>query len=162
MIFIHPLSYSFAIPSQWHHFIIPKGPVGMLPGSPAPWAHNPWGLALEGTENLQKSKKGLANRGLSPQYSGKIRGKSTLDNRACSELFGAESGLSRPIRAFLGPIPRHLTATGESRNSPEKARFGPIGAFRAKPSFAKPPFGFPRKKAHRLSQQKLFGNPLRT
>ena len=40
----------------------------------------------------------------------------------------------------LKPIPPHLTATGEEQKLP---LFGPIGAFRAKPPFAKPQFGFP-------------------
>ena len=33
---------------------------------------------------------------------------------------------------------------GKGRNCPERALFGPIGAFRAKPPFAKPSFGLPR------------------
>ena len=69
---------------------------------------------------------------------------------AKSGLFGADWGLSRVDRAFSGPIREQLLAlraTGESRNCPENALFGPVGAFRAKPPFAKPFFGFPRVSA---------------
>ena len=82
---------------------------------------------------------------LRPNFSEKIGGNSPLGE---SGLFGADWGLSKVYRgffgAFSGPIPPHLTTTIKSRKCPKKALFGPIGAFRAKPPFAKPPFGFPR------------------
>ena len=90
--------------------------------------------------SLGKSKRGLANGGLSPKFSEKIGGKSALENRAFSGLIGAFPG---PIGAFSGLTP-HPTTTREERTLPRKGPFGPIGAFRAKPLFAKPPFGFPR------------------
>ena len=49
-------------------------------------------------------------------------------------LFGAARG------QFL----RTSQPLGKSRRYPDKALFGPIGGFRAKPPFAKPPFGLPR------------------
>ena len=39
----------------------------------------------------------------------------------------------------VGTIPPHPTATGEEKKLPRKALLGPIGAFQAKPPFAKPP-----------------------
>ena len=58
---------------------------------------------------------------------------------------GSFRGLSRGLfGAFSGPILLRAPPPREKRrNCPERALFGPIGAFRAKPPFAKPPFGFP-------------------
>ena len=74
-----------------------------------------------------------------PQIKEKI-GKEIIPGK--SGLFGANWGLSRANRGLfggrLGPIPPHLTPTGEKQKLPQKALLGPIGAFRAKPPFAKP------------------------
>ena len=49
-----------------------------------------------------------------------------------------------PVRTFRsGPIPPHLTAREEQKNCLERPLSGPIGAFRAKPPYPKPSFGFP-------------------
>ena len=88
---------------------------------------------------------GAHKRGLKPQIFKENRGE-ILSRK--SGLFGANWDLFRAYRGLFGadwdqflrtPQPR-----GKSRNSPKRALFGPIGAFRAKPPFVKPPFGFPR------------------
>ena len=98
-------------------------------------------------ENL---KGGLTKGGLSPKFAEKLGGKSFLRNRAFSGQIGTFSG---PIGAFSGPIGTNSSAPhshgGRAGNCPERALFGPIGAFRAKPPFAKPPFGFPRTVSER-------------
>ena len=83
---------------------------------------------------------GLTNGGLSPKFSEKIGGKSGPGK---SSLFGADWGL---FRGRSGPIPLHLTTTGEEQKLsrtpvPFLAQLAPFGA---KPPFAKPPFRFPR------------------
>ena len=87
---------------------------------------------------IGKIQTGAHKRGLKPQIFRENRGE-ILPGK--SGLFGANWGLFGADRdQFLRtPQPR-----GKSRNCPERALFGPIGAFRAKPPFAKPPFGFPR------------------
>ena len=107
---------------------------------------------------LGKSKGGLTNGGLSPKFSEKIGGKSFLENRAFSGQIGPISGL---VGAFSGPIGTNSSAPhsrGGGRNSPERALFGPIGPFRAKPPFAKPPFGFPRNYVAKRPFAKNFHN----
>ena len=101
--------------------------------------------------SLGKSWRGLTNGGLSPKFSEKIGGNPTWKIgpfqgnwdffRAYRRLFGADRDQS-----LRNPQPR-----GKSRNCPERALLGPIGAFRAKPPFAKPPFGFPRLVALRFA-----------
>ena len=96
----------------------------------------------KGHQSFGKSKRGLTNGSLSPDFSEKIR-------QAFLRVIGAFPGC---IGAFLGPIrtnPPHLTATGKSRNCPVFGPFGPIGAFQAKPLFAKPLFGSPRSQAQK-------------
>ena len=65
-----------------------------------------------------------------------------------SGLFGPDWSLFRVYRGLFGAdwdrFLHALQPRGGSRNSPERAFLGPIGAFWAKPPFAKPPFGFPQ------------------
>ena len=94
---------------------------------------------------LGKSKGGLTNGGLKPQIFRENRGE-ILPGK--SGLFGANWRLFRAGRGLFGADRDQFLCTpqprGKSRNCPERALFGPIGPFRAKPPFAKPPFGFPR------------------
>ena len=101
--------------------------------------------ALFGKEHgLGKSKGELTNGGLSPKFSEKI-----LPGK--SGLFGANWRHFRAGRGLFGADRHQFLCTpqprGKSRNCPERALFGPIGPFRAKPPFAKPPFGFLRTAA---------------
>ena len=109
-----------------------------------PHPNLPWNLSSD--RPLGKSKGGLTNGGLSPKFSEKIGGKSFLENRA---FFGANWVLFRADRGLFGADRDQFLRTpqprGKSRNCPERVLFGPIGAFRTKPPFAKPPFGFPRE-----------------
>ena len=73
---------------------------------------------------IQKSERGLTNRGLSPNFR---PGKTGLN--------GAFPGF---IGAFSGPIRTNSSAPSQPQ---EKSR---NCAFRAEPPFAKPPLGFPR------------------
>ena len=80
------------------------------------------------SENLNE---GSPKGGLSPNFPRKLGGNGKAG------LVGAD------CRGWSGPIPHHPTQRqGKSRNCPERALFAPIGAFRAKPPFAKPPFSF--------------------
>ena len=92
-----------------------------------------------------KIQRGAHKRGLKPQIFRENReeilpGKSGLFGanwhhfRAGQGLFGADRD-----QFLFTPQPQ-----GKSRNCPERALFGPIAPFRAKPPFAKPPFGFSR------------------
>ena len=85
-----------------------------------------------------KIQRGAHKRGLKPQIFRENRGE-ILPGK--SGLFGANSRLFGADRdqILCTPQPRE-----KSRNCPERVLFGPIGPFRAKPPFAKPPFGFPR------------------
>ena len=89
---------------------------------------------------LGKSTRGFTNGGLSPKFSEKIGQKSFQENRAFSGPIGAFSG---PIGAFLRADRDRSLCTSQplagSRNFPRKGLLGPIGAFWAKPPFAKPP-----------------------
>ena len=90
-------------------------------------------------ENLNGSHK----RGLKPQIFRENRVK-ILPGK--SGLFGPDWSLFR--RNFGADRDRFLHTSqrrGGSRNFPERAFLGPIGAFWAKPPFAKPPFGFPQR-----------------
>ena len=82
-----------------------------------------WKCIFSGSEFFQSSEAEI-------WISEKVVGKSALANRAFSGLIGTN-------------IPPHPQPREETRNWPERALFGPVGAFRAKPLFAKPPFGFP-------------------
>ena len=108
---------------------------------------------------LGKSKGGLTKGGLSPRFSEKIGGKSFLRNRA---LFRANRDLFRAYRGLFGADRDQFLRTpqprGKSRNCPERALFGPIGPFWAKPPFAKPPFGFSQTVIYLKSQQNLCVN----
>ena len=68
-----------------------------------------------------------------------------------SGLFGANWRHFRAGRGLFGADRDQFLCTpqprGKSRNCPERALFGPIGPFRAKPPFVSPPFGFPRRTA---------------
>ena len=87
---------------------------------------------------------GSQTGGLSKTIFERIGGRSLLGNRAFSGLIGCFSG---PIRAFFGADRDQFLRTPQSRwksrDCPERALFGPIGAFRAKPPFAKPRLDFP-------------------
>ena len=93
---------------------------------------------------IAKIQTGAHKRGLKPQIFRENRGQ-ILPGK--SGLFGANWGLFRADRGLFGADRDQFLRTpqprGKSRNCPERALFGPIGAFRAKPPFAKPPFGFP-------------------
>ena len=100
------------------------------------------------TENrafLGKIQRGAHKRGLKPQIFRENRGE-ILPGK--SGLFGANWRHFRAGRGLFGADRDQFLCTpqprGKSRNCPERALFGPIGPFRAKPPFAKPPFGFPR------------------
>ena len=80
---------------------------------------------------------GAYKRRLKPQIFIENRGE-ILPGK--SGLFGADWGL---FRADRDQCLRTSHPRGKSRNCPERALFGPIGAFRAKLPFPKPPFGFP-------------------
>ena len=103
------------------------------------------GLAIGGaqdtaqmvSQNFGKTQTGgLTNGGLSPKFS---------ENRG--EIGSGKSGLSRASWGLFGAdwdqLPHIPQPRGKTRNCPERALFGPIGAFQANPPFAKPPFGFP-------------------
>ena len=96
-------------------------------------------------ENL----RGAHKWGLKPQIFRENRGEILP---AKSGLFGANWDLFRAYRGLFGADRDQFLRTpqprGKSRNCPERALFGLIGAFRAKPPFAKPPFGF-LPKPHR-------------
>ena len=113
----------------------------MLPGWLLPW----------------KSKRELTNGGLSPKFPEKIGGKSALEHRAFSAFPGPLFGAGRDQFLCTSQL------RGKSRNCSARALFGPIGAFRAKAPFAKPPFGFPRvthdKAAHRAAHEGLEKHP---
>ena len=97
-------------------------------------------------QKFGKSQRGLTNGGLSPNFSEKIGGKPFLENWAFSGLIGTFPGC---IGAFSGPIGTNSSAPlshGKADIGPKRPVFGPMGAFRAKPPFAKPPFGFPKKE----------------
>ena len=97
---------------------------------------------------LGKIQRGAHKRGLKPQIFRENRGE-ILPGK--SGLFGANRDHFRAGRGLFGAdrdqFLRTLQPRGKSRNCPERALFGPIGAFWAKPPFAKPPFGFPRKRS---------------
>ena len=63
-------------------------------------------------------------------------------NPGKSGLFGADWALSRAYRGLFGADRAQFLRTSQRQGRAEIAFFGPIGAFRAKPPFAKPPFGF--------------------
>ena len=92
-----------------------------------------------------KIQRGAHKRGLKPQIFRENRGE-ILPGK--SGLFGANWRHFRAGRGLFGADRDQFLCTpqprGKSRNCPERALFGPIGPFRAKPPFAKPPFGFPR------------------
>ena len=92
---------------------------------------------------LENPKGGAHKRGLKPRFFRENRGE-ILPGK--SGLFGADWGLSKVCSGLFGAdrdqFLRPSQPRGKSRNCPERALFGPIGAFRAKPPFAKPPFGF--------------------
>ena len=115
-------------------------------------------LSSSPSRKLGKSKGGLTKGGLSPKFSEKIGGEILP---AKSGLFGANWDLFRAYRGLFGADRDQFLRTpqprGKSRNCPERALFGPIGAFRAKPPFAKPPFGFPRE-----NQLLIFRKNIRT
>ena len=92
-----------------------------------------------------KIQRGAPKRGLKPQIFRENRGE-ILPGK--SGLFGANWRHFRAGRGLFGADRDQFLCTpqprGKSRNCPERTLFGPIGPFRAKPLFAKPPFGFPR------------------
>ena len=94
---------------------------------------------------LGKIQRGAHKRGLKPQIFRENQGE-ILPGK--SGLFGANWRHFRAGRGLFGADQDQFLCTsqprGKSRNCPERALFGPIGRFRAKPSFAEPPFGFPR------------------
>ena len=106
----------------------------------------------------------IPNWGLSPILSEKIGGNRLWKIGPFRGCLGPGAG---PVGAFSGPIGTNSSTPhsqwGKSRNCPERALFGPIGGFRAKPPFAKPPFGFPcvytikaeRAKGAEKSQRQL-------
>ena len=75
---------------------------------------------------------GAHKRGFKPQIFRENRAK-ILPGK--SGLFGPDWSLFRAYWALFGAKQEKL---------PESAFLGPIGAFWAKPLFAKPPFGFPQ------------------
>ena len=93
-----------------------------------------------------KIQRGAHKRGLKPQIFRENRGEILPGKLG---LFGANWRHFRAGRGLFGADRDQFLCTpqprGKSRNCPERALFGPIGPFRAKPPFAKPPFGFPRK-----------------
>ena len=102
---------------------------------------------------IGKIQRGAHPRGLKPQIFRENRG---VIFPGKSGLFGANWRHFRAGRGLFGadrdqslctPQPR-----GKSRNCPERARFGPIGPFRAKPPFVKPPFGFPDQCTSRFAR----------
>ena len=94
---------------------------------------------------IGKIQTGAYKRGLKPQIFRENRAK-ILPGK--SGLFGPDWSLFRPYRGLFGAdwdrFLRTSQPRGGSKNSPERAFLGPIGAFWAKPPFAKPPFGFPQ------------------
>ena len=96
--------------------------------------------------NFGKIQTGAYKRGLKPQIFRENRAK-ILPGK--SGLFGPDWSLFRPYRGLFGAdwdrFPCTSQPRGGSKNSPERAFLGPIGAFWAKPPFAKPPFGFPQE-----------------
>ena len=94
---------------------------------------------------MGKILRGAHKGGLKPQIFRENRGEILP---AKSGLFGANRDLFRAYRRLFGADRDQFLRTpqprGKSKNCPERALFGPIGAFWAKPPFAKPPFGFPR------------------
>ena len=96
------------------------------------------------TLTIGEIQTGAYKRGLKPQIFRENRGE-ILPGK--SGLFGADWSLFRACRGLFGADRDQFLRTphprGKSRNCPERALFGPIGAFRAKPPFAKPPPDFP-------------------
>ena len=97
-------------------------------------------------KNVGEIQTGAHKRGLKPQIFREIRAKILPEK---SGLFGPDR--ERPFQGYRGlsgadwdRFLRTSQPRGGSRNSPERAFLGPIGAFWAKPPFAKPPFGFPQ------------------
>ena len=95
---------------------------------------------------IGKIQRGAHKRGLKPQIFRENRGEVPPSK---SGLFGANWRHFRAGRGLFGADRDQFLCTpqppGKSRNCPERALFGPIGPFRAKPPFAKPPFGYSRK-----------------
>ena len=91
---------------------------------------------------------GAHKRGLKPQIFRENRGEILP---AKSGLFGANWGLFRAYRGLFGADRDQFLRTpqprGKSRNCPERALFGPIGAFWAKPRLPSPRLDFPEKMA---------------
>ena len=83
--------------------------------------------------------------GLKPQILRENRAK-ILPGK--SGLFGPDWSLFKAYQGLFGADRDRFLRTsqpgGGSKNSPERAFLGPIGAFWPKPPFAKPPFGFPQ------------------
>ena len=109
-----------------------------------------WQESLKQPEEPQKvwkSKRGLTNGGLKPQ----------LENRRKIRpigLFGADWGLFGAYRGLFGTDRDELLRTSQPRGKskcPERARFGPIGAFQAKPHLLSPHLDIPEKGLSGLS-----------
>ena len=84
---------------------------------------------------------GAHKQGLKPQLSEKIGRNSALEKRAFSGLIG----LSGPFQGRLGPIPPHLTATGEEQKlklprNGETALLAQLAPFGRSPRLLSPPF----------------------
>ena len=105
-------------------------------------AHDP---SIERYSSLGEIQTGAHKRGLKPQIFRENRAK-ILPGK--SGLFGPDWSLFRVYRGLFGADRDRFLHTSQprvgGRNSPERAFLGPIGAFWAKPPFAKPPFGFPQ------------------
>ena len=118
-----------------------------LHGTPGPEASGDSrrdSLGVPGQILIGKIQRGAYKGGLKPQIFRENRGE-ILSGK--SGLFGADWVLFGAYRGLFGADRDRFLRTppprGKRRNCPERALFGPIGAFRAKPPFAKPPFGFP-------------------
>ena len=98
---------------------------------------------LENSQNWENLNGGTQT-GLKPQIFRENRGE-ILSGK--SGLFGANWGLFRVYWGLFGADKDQFLRTpqprGKSRNCPEGALFGPVGAFRDKPPFAKAPLDFP-------------------
>ena len=97
-----------------------------------------------GQKHLGKSKGGLTKGGLSPKFSEKIGGKSSLRNRAFSRQIGTFSG---PIGAFSGPIGTNSSAPhshgGRAEIAPKRPFLAQLAPFGPSPPLLSPPLDFP-------------------
>ena len=143
----------------WHFLALSAGkppwPIKfLLLGGGGCWGFLEGGVEVPIFQNIYRlgyysgksEESGAHKRGLrKPQIFRENRAKSLPGK---SGLFGPDWSLFRAYRGLFGAdwdrFLRTSQPQGGNKNSPERAFLGPIGAFWAKPPFAKPPFGFPQ------------------